>query len=98
MGYDETTRNRDKQQDAIEWITEATIPIEIEAANRDCEKLRQDLNKSSGKDISVRIKWDNFVGLPDFINLGHDTVVTTMRNVYQVRNKAQMDLFQYVPL
>lgn len=84
MGYDQAPRQRPHLQEDIEWITEATIPIEIEAANRNCAKLTKDLSAQAKKDINIGIKWEAFVSIPDFVARGHDTVVTIMRNVYDV--------------
>lgn len=92
MGYDQATRRHVKLQDDIEWITEATIPIEIEAANRSCAKLTKDLSEQAKKPINVGINWEAFVALPEFVGLGHDTVVSYMRNVYAVTANATAGL------
>lgn len=92
MGYDQATRRHAKLQDEIEWITEATIPIEIEAANRSCAKLTKELSEQAKKPIAVGINWEAFVALPEFVGLGHDTVVGYMRNVYAVAANATAGL------
>lgn len=88
FGYDQASRKREHLQEDIEWIIEATIPIEIEAANRSCAQLTKDLSAQASSPISVGIKWDSFVSIPEFVARGHDTVVGIMRNVYQVATNA----------